>query len=143
MGDTNMLSRRAFFSALGACAFIAANPGQPLAAGKGGGNGNSSGNGKGNGNSGGNGNGGGHGNGNSQGKGNNQANPEPANRVAAPDTLGTTTPASANMRIRHKNGFEETLGGGRYEMKDNRGRTIVNRPATRKDVARLNRLAGT
>ncbi len=78
-----------------------------------------------------------------QGKGNNQANPEPANRVAAPDTLGTTTPASANMRIRHKNGFEETLDGGRYEMKDNRGRTIVNRPATRKDVARLNQLAGT
>jgi hypothetical protein len=47
------------------------------------------------------------------------------------------------MRIRHKNGFEEIVGGGRYEMKDNRGRTIVNRPATSKDVARLNRLAGT
>lgn len=133
-----MLSRRAFFSALGASAFIAANPGQPLAAGKGGGNGNGSGNG--NGNSGGKGNSGGNGNGNSQGKGN---SPEPASPAAAPDTLGTATPARANMRFRHKNGFEETLGGGRYEMKDNRGRTIVNRPATSKDVARLNRLAGT
>ncbi len=31
----------------------------------------------------------------------------------------------------------ETVSGGRYEMKDARGRTIINRPATSRDRARL------
>jgi hypothetical protein len=35
----------------------------------------------------------------------------------------TTFPT--DLRLRHGNGFEEEICGGRYEMRDNRGRGIV------------------
>ena len=42
-----------------------------------------------------------------------------------------------NIQVLHRNGMTETVNGGRYEMKDARGRTIINRPATSQDRARL------
>lgn len=59
-------------------------------------------------------------------------------------TPETTEPPSnqPSLQLRHQNGFEEILSGGRYHMKDNRGRTIVNRPATQADLVRLQQLTG-
>jgi hypothetical protein len=48
---------------------------------------------------------------------------------------------TATYRVRHKNGFQETLARGRYVMQDNRGRTIVNRAAQAGDYARLRELS--
>ena len=67
--------------------------------------------------------------------------------VAPPADLNTATaPApsrTAFYRVRHRNGFQETLADGRYLMQDNRGRTIVNRAAKPEDYARLRRLSGS
>lgn len=65
--------------------------------------------------------------------------------VSAPSlatTPATMSPARASLRVRHRNGFEEIMSGGRYHLKDNKGRTIVNRRATKADLARLRRLTG-
>ena len=42
-----------------------------------------------------------------------------------------------SIAILHSNGMREEISGGRYEMRDAGGRTIVNRPATQSDLARL------
>jgi hypothetical protein len=55
---------------------------------------------------------------------------------------GGTKDRLSNLRVRHSNGFEEALSRGRYTMKDNRGRTIVNRSAGPSDYDRLRRLTG-
>jgi hypothetical protein len=48
---------------------------------------------------------------------------------------------SQRLRIRHGNGIaEEVNDRGRYVMRDNRGRTIVDRVATRSDIERLRSL---
>jgi hypothetical protein len=39
--------------------------------------------------------------------------------------------------VRHSDGITERIEGGRYEMRDARGRTIINRAATPADRARL------
>lgn len=73
---------------------------------------------------GGNGNGGGgNGNGNS-GKGN--AGKGKAKAAKSPQAV-----------LRHRNGIQESVRGGRYEMRDAKGRRIINRPATGADYRRL------
>ncbi len=57
------------------------------------------------------------------------------------DTIPEQGLNTAMYRVRHRNGFEETLKSGRYRMQDNRGRTIVDRAAKPGDYARLRRLA--
>lgn len=42
--------------------------------------------------------------------------------------------------VRHPNGLEESIVRGRYIMKDSKGRTIVNRLASRADRERLEAL---
>jgi hypothetical protein len=51
-----------------------------------------------------------------------------------------TRDASKSYHLRHRNGFEEVLKDGRYQMRDNRGRTIVNRAAGPEDYVRLRSL---
>ena len=61
-----------------------------------------------------------------------------------PGTGGGRT-ASGNaisIGVRHGSGIEEELANGRYVMRDNRGRTIINRAATAADRARIRSLAG-
>jgi hypothetical protein len=55
-------------------------------------------------------------------------------RSAPADRIGLSAPS---MSVLHSNGMREKISGGRYEMKDARGRTIVNRAATQSDLARL------
>ena len=55
-------------------------------------------------------------------------------RSAPADRIGLSAP---NMSVLHSNGMREKISGGRYEMRDAGGRTIVNRPATQSDLARL------
>jgi len=110
--------------------------------GNGGGNsGNGGGNG-GTGNSNGGGNGGtgnSNGGGNGKGNGGSSASPNagPAGAATAPAEDGSVGASSRTLRIVHRNGITETIRAGRYEMRDARGRVIVNRPATKRDVTRL------
>jgi hypothetical protein len=134
--ENAMLSRRNILCGLPAALVAVATPSLVSAAGRGneGNNGNS--NGGGNGNEGGNGNGSGNGNDKSNGNA----------KTTAPDQVtpsATVDPATGPLRVRHNNGFEEILSGGRYHMKDNRDRTIVDRPATDADLVRLKQLTGS
>lgn len=67
--------------------------------------------------------GGGNGNGNS-GKGN--TGKSKAKAAKSPQAI-----------LRHRNGIQESVRGGRYEMRDAKGRRIVNRPANAADYQRL------
>jgi hypothetical protein len=49
---------------------------------------------------------------------------------------------TASYRVRHRNGFQEILKGGRYRMLDDRGRTIVDRAAKPGDYVRLRAFGG-
>ena len=146
-----MFSRRIFLCGLAASAFALATTVDGLAAGGGGGNGGGGGdggggNGGGGGNSGGNAGGNGNASGNANPGGNNSQNGKAKgkSKTAVPSVESATNVslATSKLRIRHKNGFEEILSGGRYHMKDNQGRTIVDRPATKTDLARLQQLTG-
>lgn len=58
---------------------------------------------------------------------------------------GNAEPSAAGVRemsavVRHRTGIEERIVHGRYIMKDNRGRIIVNRRASRADGARIEAL---
>jgi hypothetical protein len=131
-----MLSRRNVLYGLAAAAVAVAKPGMVSAAGRGNEGNNSNGNGGYRNGSNGNGEENG-GNGNDKSNGN--------SKTAAPTQVAPSTtvdPATLSLRVRHNNGFEEILSGGRYHMKDNRGRTIVNRPATGEDLVRLQQLTG-
>ncbi len=110
--------------------------------GNGGGNGKGSGNGDGGGNGGGNGNGGGSGNGNNGGGNSRSGTSGSGSTGNTPAGTGTraTEDAGSSIDIRHKNGITETLRGGRYIMRDSKGRTIVNRRATSSDSRRLTQL---
>ncbi len=107
-------------------------------------NGNGKGNGGGNGKGGGNGNGGGSGNGNSNSGGGNSRSGASGSGSTGNTPAGTgtraTEDAGGSIDIRHKNGITETLRGGRYIMRDSKGRTIVNRRATSSDSRRLTQL---
>lgn len=104
--------------------------------GGGGGNGGGSGGGNGGGNSGGNG-------GGNSGKGGESRSNGKENQPS-----GTTTkknaidddPSLPAIGVRHKHGITETVLGGRYIMRDGRGRTIVNRAATASDRRRIEAL---
>lgn len=78
----------------------------------------------------------------------------PAGRAANPGSAPATparpatpaAPAKASVEIdvrgpsitvRHHNGATERISQGRYEMRDSRSRTIVNRTATPSDASRL------
>ena len=67
-------------------------------------------------------------------------------RPAAPAAPGPATPSKAGVEVdvrgtsitvRHQNGATERISQGRYEMRDSRSRTIVNRTATPSDTSRL------
>ena len=115
------------------------------------GNGGQGGNGKGGG-QGGNGSGGQGGNGNG-GKGNASSTPGKNKSATQASTEGTADPAAGehynaktgdsirvgddSIEVRHRNGMREKIDRGSYEMKDSKGRTIIERRATDADVARL------
>lgn len=46
-----------------------------------------------------------------------------------------------SIEVVHRDGTKEELDNGIYEMKDARGRTIIERRATARDIARMNDLA--
>jgi hypothetical protein len=48
----------------------------------------------------------------------------------------------SKIEVEHPDGTKEEIERGRYEMKDASGRTIVERPATDADRARLEAMAG-
>ncbi|TWF54464.1 hypothetical protein [Neorhizobium alkalisoli] len=50
---------------------------------------------------------------------------------------GSQLQAGRSLTVRHANGTTEKIVGGRYEMRDSRSRTIVNRQATGADLRRL------
>jgi hypothetical protein len=136
-----MISRRTLIVCLGAIVLATAAAAADAAGnGNGGGKGNGGGNGNGNNGNGNNGNGPSNGNGvgpNSPGKGQAKSDDESVARQAAPAAIDR----NAVYRVRHGNGFRETLSKGRYVLQDNRGRTVVNRIAKPNDYARLHKLS--
>lgn len=160
-----MISRRTLIACFGAAIFAtAATPVD--AAGNGNANGGGNGNGGSNGNGGGNGNGNGGGNGNGNGGVNGNGNNGGSNNGKGPSNgkgVGPDSPGKgqtktqdesvaphaapavvdrdAVYRVKHNNGFRETLSKGRYVLQDNRGRTVVNRAARPNDYARLRKLS--
>ncbi len=48
----------------------------------------------------------------------------------------------SSIEVRHSDGTKEEIENGTYEMKDANGRSIVERPATAQDRARLEGFAG-
>lgn len=118
----------------------------------GGGNSGNNGNGSGSDNSGGNGNGnGGTGTGSGSAPAGGAANPgsAPATPATPAQPATPATPAApskagvevdmrgSSITVRHQNGTTERISQGRYEMRDSRSRTIVNRTATPSDASRL------
>jgi hypothetical protein len=104
------------------------------------------GNGNGNGNDGGRGNNGNGNGGRDSGKSNNGKSGEAAGgRNGADASRGvkdgwTDTNDPGSLSVRHSNGTTERISEGRYEMRDARSRTIVNRRATESDRSRLEAL---
>ncbi|WP_457584389.1 hypothetical protein [Ensifer canadensis] len=47
---------------------------------------------------------------------------------------------ASGVGVRHADGMSEVIDGGRYIMKDARGRTIINRRATLADLKRIQSL---
>jgi hypothetical protein len=155
--------RRTFLACLVVAAFTATTT-PVLAGGNGNGRGGGNGSSGGTGSQAGNGKGGGAGNGNassngngsgaSGGRGGGSANGSGKSADSEGKRTGRKTvdkrPAAAEtpakvdrsvFRVKHGNGFRETLSRGRYVLQDNRGRTIVDRVAMPKDYARLRRLS--
>ncbi|KAB1109551.1 hypothetical protein F4V89_26970 [Neorhizobium galegae] len=57
---------------------------------------------------------------------------------AAPAKAGVEVDVrGSSITVRHQNGATERISQGRYEMRDSRSRTIVNRTATPSDASRL------
>jgi hypothetical protein len=48
----------------------------------------------------------------------------------------------SNIEVMHPDGIKEEILNGRYEMNDAKGRTIIKRPVTGSDRARLHRMIG-
>ncbi|WP_083637779.1 hypothetical protein [Pararhizobium arenae] len=79
-----------------------------------------------------------------KGKGNESKNGNgktPSKKEPASKPASKANAPQESIEIRHTNGITETLWGGRYVMKDARGRTIINRRATSADIRRLGRYA--
>lgn len=126
--------------------WLALTPWQVQAREGGGGGGNGNGNGNDNGNSGGNGNSSGNGGGNSgSNSGNDSAHDGPAATTGiGPEAPEANVSGSGNVpsiTVEHSNGAVERVFRGRYEMRDTRSRTIVNRPARPADISRLKSLS--
>jgi len=64
----------------------------------------------------------------------NAPNAQPGNKAA-------TLTSGSRIEVRHRNGMKERITNGRYVMTDAQGRTIINRIATRADLARLEGMA--
>jgi hypothetical protein len=119
--------------------------------GKGGsGNGNGGGNGKGEGGGKGNSGGGGGGNsggGKSGGTGSATSQGSAGRKAASgakhvnPRTGDLVQVSGNNIAVLHRNGMREAIRAGRYRMTDGKGRTIIERAATRADVSRLRGMA--
>jgi hypothetical protein len=100
--------------------------------GKGGGSGKDKGNGQ------------GQGNGKSGGDGKGSSG-KSAGKNAATDSGRHVSPSSgdivqisgSSIDVLHRNGMREGIKAGRYSMKDEKGRTIIERRATNADVQRL------
>jgi hypothetical protein len=75
--------------------------------------------------------------GNGKGEGESGASTGGATGNAEPSAAGSREMSAV---IRHRTGIEERILHGRYIMKDNRGRIIVNRRASRADGARIEAL---
>lgn len=63
-----------------------------------------------------------------------------------PGTVGDRTPARAEsssrgIEVTYADGWKEEVENGRYELKDARNRTVVERAATRQDYDRLGAIA--
>jgi hypothetical protein len=82
------------------------------------------------------------GRGSSAGRG---SNPEAPGRAGGPDAgrrdslpAGTVIDVrERSIEVRYPDGMTERVGDGRYEMRDMRGRTIIDRTATPEDLQRL------
>ncbi len=66
--------------------------------------------------------------------------PGAATEQVDPATGDRVRVRGADISVFHRNGIREIIRGDRFEMRDARGRVIVNRMATRQDRARLDRM---
>ena len=96
--------------------------------------------------SGGGGGGGGKGGGNGKGGGQSSTGSSSSKDVGprsfSISTGATVSVSATSIEVQHPSGMQERLSGGRYEMRDARGRTIINRAAQTADRERLRSLAG-
>jgi len=102
----------------------------------------------------GNGKGGGHGNGGGKGSGGGKGKGKSEKGAAGPGKgagIGQrrVDPAvrfslrmGGTIEVVHGNGMRERIRAGRYLMRDSKGRTIIERAATNKDLRRLRNLEG-
>jgi len=112
------------------------------AAAKDGNNGHGGGNGGGNGHGGVNGNGRDNGHGKGKGGANRSESAASRTRTVNPATGDRFTSGRGGIEVVHRNGMREEIKGGRYLMKDNKGRTIIERAATKADLRRIRDLEG-
>lgn len=124
-----MPSRRLFLGELLAASFFMAEAADAQGNSNGGGSGNGAGNSSGN-----------AGGGASAGRSENATGTKNTAKAAPAPKVEQPSSVPRSLRLRHRNGFEEEIGAGRYEMRDNRGRRIVNRAARASDYTRLRRL---
>lgn len=77
-------------------------------------------------------------NGNSGDKGNKGNNGRALGRSTQPaDAVIDKQVGADSVGIRYRNGYREQVSKGRFIMKDAKGRTVINRPATPVDRVRL------
>jgi hypothetical protein len=112
---------------------------------KGGQNGNGNGNGKGNGSNKGGGAKSGQPSGHGQSNNNKNLGKESGPRSSAyvnPVTGNKIKVNGSNIEVVHPDGIKEEIANGHYEMNDAKGRTIIKRPVTGSDRARLRTMIG-
>ena len=66
----------------------------------------------------------------------------PARRIEV-GSVAKVERSAAGMEIVYSTGWKEELENGRYELKDPNNNTVVERPATAKDRARMQRIGGS
>lgn len=91
-------------------------------------------------NSGGSGSGGGNSGSGSNSGSNSGGGTGPGNSHVNPETGDKISIHGSTIQVVHPDGLREKIENGRFVMKDALGRTIVERAATAKDLARLKRL---
>jgi hypothetical protein len=65
-----------------------------------------------------------------------------SNEYANPATGNKIRLKGSNIEVMHPDGIKEEIVNGRYEMNDAKGRTIIKRPVTGSDRARLRTMIG-